>query len=168
MSKSNANHQNLSLYSKSDLSNIRKCVILFFSRLKEENCGSLSRILVSTEKTRRHHCATSNPRRKNGKESVNAPITGGIFIFFSLTDRRRKHMLQLIYNSMPPYTPKKYTHGAEIPHYLETWKRRIWNWFWFHIICTLINDMECNTADYNSLSQYVGLKDWYMSLWFII
>lgn len=140
----------------------------FFSRLKEENCGSLSRILVSTEKTRRHHCATSNPRRKNGKESVNAPITGGIFIFFSLTDRRRKHMLQLIYNSMPPYTPKKYTHGAEIPHYLETWKRRIWNWFWFYIICTLINDMECNTADYNSLSQYVGLKDWYMSLWFII
>lgn len=84
MSKSIANHQNLSLYSKSDLSNIRKCVILFFSRLKEENCGSLSRILVSTEKTRRHHCATSNPRRKNGKESVNAPITGGIFIFFSL------------------------------------------------------------------------------------
>lgn len=107
MSKSIANHQNLSLYSKSDLSNIRKCVILFFSRLKEENCGSLSRILVSTEKTRRHHCATSNPRRKNGKESVNAPITGGIFIFFSLTDRRRKHMLQLIYNSMPPYTPQK-------------------------------------------------------------
>lgn len=61
----------------------------FFSRLKEENCGSLSRILVSTEKTRRHHCATSNPRRKNGKESVNAPITGGIFIFF-LSDRSLK------------------------------------------------------------------------------
>lgn len=119
MSKSIANHQNLRLYSKSDLSNIRKCVILFFSRLKEENCGSLSRILVSTEKTRRHHCATSNPRRKNGKESVNAPITGGIFIFFSLTDRRRKHMLQLIYNSMPPYTPK-YTRTAQ--RFRTIWK----------------------------------------------
>lgn len=78
----------------------------FFSRLKEENCGSLSRILVSTEKTRRHHCATSNPRRKNGKESVNAPITGGIFIFFSLTDRRRKHMLQLSMIACHPIPPK--------------------------------------------------------------
>lgn len=101
-----SNHQNLSLYSqfnnKSDLADIRKCVIFFyFTKLKEENCGSLSRILVSTEKTRRHHCATSNPRRKNGRESVNVPITGGILIFF-LT----KHMLQLIYNSMPPHTPK--------------------------------------------------------------
>lgn len=68
-------------------------------------------------------------------------------------------MLELIYNSMPPHTPKKYKHDAEIPLYLETWERRIWNWFWFHIICTLINGTEWNTADYNSLSQYVGLKD---------
>lgn len=109
-----SNHQNISLYSqfnnKSDLADIRKCVILFyFTRLREENCGSLSRILVSTEKTRRHHCATSNPRRKNGRESVNVPITGGILIFFFW--RNTCYSLFIIACHLIP--PNKYRYGAD-------------------------------------------------------